>query len=563
MSLPEVQINIQDPGLGIVPASAGRTQVKLGFCQKGTPNGIYSAGSVQAAKDALGSGPMLDAVAQVLGVAGGPVLAVPLLPLTFGTVTSGFTLVGSGSGTVTGSKGPEQVVAVKIITGGALATATFQVKVGSGSYGSTITTGADPYTYQVPGQQFTKLAFATGTYVANDVYTLNLDGTVTRTGSGTSTLLDGSTHSPVDAYDIRVEIVTAGALGVGAFRYSLDGENNWSGNIQIPAGGKYVIPGTGVVLTFAGTFTLADKYTGVSTGPTCSNTEITAAFTALLANPSEWGFAHVMVTPSSAANAATLSATVAAQTTAAQAAYRYVRSIVECPSTESDSTISAAFASFADPRVGVCVGDVGLVSPLTGRTHRRNVSWTYTARLSAIKLSTHPGKTKAEDNSGALKNVRSIYRDEAATPLLDEARFVTARTIIGKPGYFITRGRMMASPGSDFGQIMNCRVMDRMCTIARSALIDELNNDVRINGETGFIDERDAVEIESQVQAKEEAALKSAEDEISSVTVAVSRTDNLLSTSTCNVEISGVPKGYLETIKTNIGFKNPALSASA
>jgi hypothetical protein len=563
MSLPEVQVNIQDPGLGIVPPSAGKTQAKLLVCQKGTANVVYSAGTVKSAQEQIGNGPLLQAAAQVLSVAGGPVLMVPVLPNAYGSVTGAFALTGSGVGTVTGAKGPEQIVKVKIVLGGTPGTMTYRVAVGTGAYGSLITSSADPYSTPVPGQAFTKLVFGNFTYFADDVYQLNLDGTVTRTGTGTATALDNSTHSPVDAYDLWVEIVTSGALGVGAFRYSLDGGNSYSGSIILPSGGVYVIPGTGVVLTFASTFTVGDLYKGTASAPTIGNTEVTAALNALLANPSEWGFVHVGGVPASAAAAASLAAVVGTAMTTAQSSYRFVRGIIECPVSEGDSAVMTAFASYTDPRIGVCAGDVYLVSPVTGLLDKRNVAWAYTARLSATKLSSHPGQVDGSNNGGALRNVRSIVRDEFATPGLDAARFVTARTLIGQAGYFITRGRMMASPSSDFSNIMNCRVMDRACTVERAAMLLFLNKDVRVDKDTGFIDERDAMMMEAVCQAKLEAAVLGDESEASGVTVAVSRTDNLLSTGVLNTEVSVIPKGYTETIKMNIGFKNPALQASA
>jgi hypothetical protein len=564
MANPNVQINIQDPGLGIVPASAGKTQVKMHAANKGVFNTVYSAGSLSAAKALLGSGPLLEMVAQVLKKAGGPVLFVPLDPVSYGTVTSSFSLTGSGTGTVAGSKGPEQIVRVKIGTGGALATMTYQVALGSGSggYGAAVTSGAGPYSVKVSGQSFTTLAFAAGTYVANDVYTLNLDGTVTRVGSGTATLLDGSSHSPVDAYDIRVEVTTEGALGVGAFRYSLDGGNNFSGALLIPAGGKFVIPNTGVVLTFAGTFTLGDVYTGVTTPPGFTTTEINAASTALLANPSEWGFLHVGGKPASAAAAATLASAMGTVMDLAQAAFRYVFAVIECPQEEGDTAIKSAFASFVHPRVAVCAGDVGLTSAVTLRSDRRNVAWAYTAALSATKLSTHPGETTNRNGAGPLAGVTSLYRDEEATPALDPARFVTARTIVGKAGYFITRGRMMAAAGSDFEQVMNRRVMDRVCTVARSALTDFINHDVRIDKQSGFILELDAQEIDAVGTGKLTAAIID-EGEASSISLTTSRTDNILSTSTIHVDVACVPKGYAEQIVATIGFVNPALAAAA
>lgn len=558
MALPEVTTNILDPGLGVIPANPGRTQVKAGVCSKGTPNTLYSAGNVQAARDAIGYGPLLEAAAKVLNDAGGPVLLLPILPSSYGTVTSSFTLTGSATATVVGSKGPREVIKVKIVLGGALATMTFQVALGSGAYGATIASAATPTVYQVVGDYLTTLSFAAGTYITGDIYTLNLDGTVTRTGTGPATALDGSTHSPVDAYTVWVQVMTAGALGAGAFRYSLDGGNTYSAQITLPSGGKYPIPETGVVLTFSGTFVADDLYVGTATAPGYSTGDVTTALTALLLDPTEWGFVHVVGTPASAAAAASLATVVDTQMTAAESAFRYVHAVTECPQTESDATIKTAFASFASKRVGIACGDAGVVSPITGRIDRRNCAWVYTARLSKTKLSEHPGKVKL----GALPGVRSLYRDEFATPSLDAAGFITLRSLIGRKGYFVTRGRIMAAAGSDFQTVMNRRVMDRVCAVARDGYLTSLNDDVRIDPDTGYIDERDAQQIDNRVSGQLEAALID-EDEISSVTAQISRTDNLLSTSTANCEVAVVPKGYLEAIRTNLGFVNPVLASRA
>lgn len=558
MSAPEVQINIVDPGLGSVPAGAGKTQAKLGAANKAAPNVVYAVSSLQAAKDTIGSGPMLDAIAQVLDVAKGTVLVVPLTLTADGTVTGAFALTGTGSGTVTGSRGPEQIVKVKIILGGTPGTMTYQVAIGSGAFSSTITSTADPYTARAPGQYFSKLVFGNVTYIANDVYQLNLDGTVTRTGSGPATALDGSISSPLDTYDIWVQITASGALATSTFRYSLDGGNNFSASSPTPSGGKYVIPSAGVVLTFAGTFTIDDLYKGVSAPAGFGNTEVTAGYNALRPNSSEWGFSHVVGTPASAAAAASLAGIVSAAMTADLALFRYGFAILECPQTEGDSTIKTAFASFVDARVMVCEGDEDLNSSLTGRKHRRNNAWGLAARLSKIKLSTHPGEVEPGDQGGAVQNVTAIYPPTDAADM-DANRFTVMRTIIGQPGFFIMRGRMMAAAGSDFAQVMNRRVMDRACTVARAAFVLYLNKSVRIDKVTKHIKEVDALRIEKVVRSKLRSALLG-EDEASDVDVALSRSDDLLATSTLNAEVQVVPKGYLETIKVNIGFVNPLLA---
>jgi hypothetical protein len=559
--VPDVTETIRDPGLGIIPPSAGRVQVKAGTCSKAAPNQVLSFGSVNAAKNALGSGPLLDCVVQALDVGGGPVLALPILPSAAGTVTGSFAQTGTGAGTVTGSTGPADAITVKIILGGALGTMTFQVKIGSGPYSPTITSGTPgPWDYQVPGAYFSKLRFAAGTYVANDIYIVGTDGTATLQagGSGPSTALNSGTYSPTDRYDLVVTITTSGALGAATFTYSLDGGKTTSANLLVPATGKYVIPGTGILLTFASTFVSGDVYKGTATQPGYVTGDVNTAVTALLASPLEWGWIHVVGKPSSATNAKALAVALDSQMTAAFSAFRFAFGVVECPQDEGDATIMGAFADFQSARIGVAVGDIDLQSRLSGTTPKRNVAWAATARLGAIKLSTDP----ARFDNGALKNVAGIYRDEAATPGLDDARFITARTFISVPGYYLNNFPLMSAPGSDFKYVMSRRVMDRACVVARQAYLLFLNADVRIDLATGYIDERDAQKIDGIVTAKLEAALIS-EQEASAVSSAVSRTDNLLSSSIANAEVSIIPKAYLKSISVTLGFANPVLQQPA
>lgn len=561
MAPPNVSMTIRDFGLGIVGPSSGKTQVKLGVCTKGTPNEVYS-GSKKALQEALGAGPLLEAAVQALSIPNaGPVLAVPINPTTYGTVGA-FALTGSGAATITGGKGPKEVVTIKIILGGAAGTATFQTKVGSGQYSSTVTTNAStPWSYPVPGAYLTTAVFAAGTYVANDTYTLNLDGTVTRVGSGTATLLDGSTHSPVDSYDLWIKIMTAGAPGTGAFAYSLDGGNNFGGTLAIPAAGKYVVPETGLVLTFSGTFVKDDLYKSSVTGASYSNSDVTNALVALIASPNNWRWAHVIGKPSSAAAAASLAAAVDTQMTAAEAAHKYVFGVTECPQdlvTDTDTVIKTAFAAFESRRTMVCVADVGLISPMTGRTERRPFGWAVTARMGATKMSIDP----AQKDLGGLNNVDSLYRDEEQTPGLEEFGFTVARRFGSDTGYYVTSGRIKAPAGSDYSYVTNRRVMDELCSVAYAAYLLYINKAIDIDVESGFIDEAQAQEIDGVVKGKLETAVIDT-DEASGVSAVLSREDNVLSTGTLNAEVGCIPKGYARNINVTLGFVNPALRRAA
>jgi len=75
-------------------------------------------------------------------------------------------------------------------------------------------------------------------------------------GSDGTVVLSGT---PNNRYRVAVEILADGDLGTGVFRYALDAgpddtdeENrNWSLPVAVPSGGTYVVPNTGLTLTFA------------------------------------------------------------------------------------------------------------------------------------------------------------------------------------------------------------------------------------------------------------------------------------------------------------------------
>lgn len=566
MSLPDVSIVVQDGQLGLVPASVANASVKVGVCSDGIVGQIYSANDNGTAQAALGQGPLVDAGAQTLSVAGGPVFFVPINPSAAGAASAVTTPIHLGTGAVAVGFAPRQSVQVKITLGGANGTGTFAIALGGGSYGASVATVGGTFNYAVPGTLTTITLAAAQTWVLNDVYTIATDGTVTLSGSGPAATNVTHADSPMDAYSVQLAITTGGALGTAQFTYSVDGGDNISGQILVPSGGKYAIPQTGIVLTFSSTFTLGDTYVFTTTSAGFSNSDITAALTTLNASATDYGFVHIVGAGANAAAAAATAAVIDSAMTAAFVAFRYVFAVMECPTSESDSTIATAFANVAATRVGVCAGDVALVSPINGRVFRRNLAWAYTARLADILAAQSPAAVE----DGPLKNIGSLlvagapvslYRDEAKTPLLDAARFVTARTFPGAVGYFITRGMMMAPSGSDFSRVTRRRVMDIACRVVRAAELRWLNKTVRVDKKTGFILEKDAQRFEHEVNGALNAVLLDASPPLASdCTVVMSRTTNILSTNSEPVSISIVPLGELENIITTIGFKNPALA---
>jgi hypothetical protein len=559
MSIPAQKFIIEDGGLGQVPPSIANIAAKFGVCSQGIAGQIYGFSDPGAMVSTLGYGPAVASAADSLNVAGGPIYVLVANPSTYGSNGS-VTHTGPGTGTVTASAQPAKTIALKIVTGGVNGPglATFQVSIGGGAYGPVVATTAGAFTYQIPGMLSKVTLAGAQTWVANDVYTIATDGTVSLVGSGPATTNVTHADSPLDAYSVLITMTTAGALGTAVFTYSMDGGLNTSPQIATPSGGKYPIPGTGVMATFAGTFTAGDTYAWTTTAASFSTSDMTTGLQILQASPVEWSFAHVVGTWSNAAAAKTAAAIADTQMTACENAYRFVWTVIECPAAEGDSTVATTFADFVSARVMVCVGDAMMVSPINGRILQRNAAWTVTSKIASIPVGQDPAWV--QDPPKPLKNVFSIIRDEQKTEFLDAQRFTTLRTHPGISGYFITNGRTMAAAGSDYTYIQHRRVMDAACRIVRQAELPYLNGSMRVDPKTGYVLEKDAQAFEAKVNAKLKTGIVATGD-ASASSVVVNRTTNILASNNLLNTVRVTPLAYLKTITTSIGYSNPALAA--
>lgn len=180
MPIPDATLSIKDGALGIVPPNVNGTVALVGTCSLGTVNTLYSFNDIQALREVLGTGPLVEAAAHVLAISGGPVYCVKAANSTagaFGAVTK----VGTGLSvlTLTGSVPVDSYdVRVLIVSGGAnpaAGTVTFKVSLDAGrTYGPTTALPASGI-YVVPNTGIT-LNFSATTLVAADVYSFTTTG---------------------------------------------------------------------------------------------------------------------------------------------------------------------------------------------------------------------------------------------------------------------------------------------------------------------------------------------------------------------------------------------------
>lgn len=389
-------------------------------------------------------------------------------------------------------------------------------------------------------------------------------GAAAKTGTGTATLaLSGAAF---DAYDVVLDIVKGGATlaaGAATFRYSLDGGKTWSAELAVPTSGIYVIPDSNVTATWtyvSGTaFVAGDKWTATATAPGYSTTDLANAFTALLADPRSWFLAHVVGPPADLPGARGVFAALATHMATAATAHRYAFALMEAPSATDAALLAntTGFGDLADVRVAVAGRFANLISPISGRAYRRSAAWEVAARASEVQPSQDLGAVE----DGPLAGVLELVGDERATPGLDDGRFSTLRTHVGRQGFYVTRGRILAPAGSDYALIANRRVMDVACAAARDRALRFLNAKVPVNAD-GTIQEKSAKAIEAWIEQGVREATTQRGD-ATEVTVEVDRTVNILSTGTLKVKVRVTPYGYASAIELELGFTSPAIAAAA
>jgi len=397
-------------------------------------------------------------------------------------------------------------------------------------------------------------------------------GSVTAVQTGTATLVGSG--AAYDTYSVIATIIAGGATLVAAtasFKYSIDGGDNYSAEIALPASGVYVIPGTNVTLTWtysSGTaFVAGDSFTFATTAPGYAAADVTSGFTAFraLVESGEVDYAVLTGRAASASASATIAAALGTEMDAFETAHRFFGCFMFCGQ-DTDANIGTAFASFVNDRVLVVAGEGEIISKLTGTQNRRNVGEVIEPKVAKGRASDHPGYVN--NGAGALSSaLADIYRDEQATEVLSDKRFITVRRIDGYAGFFVTDFWTMAAKGSDYAPGNNRLVMDRVARTARKAAIGYcLNKTIKVekatkngqaNPRAGYILEDQAQDIEATIRA----ALKPLEADVSELQVSVARDDNILSTATLNFTYRVTPVGYAKQLVGNFGFNNPAIAS--
>lgn len=414
--------------------------------------------------------------------------------------------------------------------------------------------------YQAPAIVVRTGQSTVGTKDAIDVTGVTGTSVVTATGA---TLADDD----VEAY---FKVIVGGTIGVAGITYvwSLDNGRSVSPVTSLGTANTFVFPNVGGLgFSFAaGTLVAGDVIKQRAYAARWNTAEIGAALDALRQSTYDWDVAVIAGTIDSAAFDAIVTAF------AAMPEKMWLGSTRMPNAAESEAAyktaLDAIFGSKSDTHVGICAGAARVTSAITFRSARRPFVQAAGARI-ASRSEEQDAAVKLD---GALPGV-SIYEgpnpaehDESVNPGLDDSRFIVARTWANTGGVFINNPNLLSALGSDFQYVQHRRVMNLARRTLRMYFEDRLSRPVLVNASTGFILESEALEIEAGGDAVMRAVLRAKPkcsgggiDGKASRFVKLSRTDNLLSTKTMNVQGAVIPLAYPKAILIDLGFRNPAL----
>jgi hypothetical protein len=580
-------LSIDDGALGI--AAAGQRPVAVvGCCSSGTVGAPTTIDTLDGLTDTFGFGPAVEDAAEILSAAGGSILFCRATTATAGAIgglcqsggggSSAGTLAADGSNTATAvpvlTGTPDAPYAVKIVvtTAGSNIAATPVVKIsldGGLTYLATglVAVSASP---QAIGSTGLSLAWTDGTFVLSNFWS-SVGANCPTSADATGTSVPAFSGTPNDVYDIRVKTMAASSAltdNTAAVAVSIDGGNTYGDTVAIPSSGVYVIPNTGVTVTFgAGTHVVGDIFRVKTSSPTWDTSGLSSALNALAPMAGAYEFAHI-AGPIDVTSAATVKTWAVAR----EAAGEYV--FAQCSARdnitgESNTTRNAAIAGSTPGFSGYDGGrylDVHAsyanVESVThaGSYPRRSLAALRSARLAKEPPHRHPGRVRSGRIEGLMPDPdggSSLAHDVSTYTSLDTARFSGAQRVMGQArGRYFFTSRTMALATSDFSEVQRIRVMCVAATAALSQMSTYVADDIDVKSDgTGQITEAEGQRIDGEIKAvMKRAVVLTPNAYASAVNASVIRTNNLLSTGILQARISVTPKGSVNSVSTTISY---------
>jgi hypothetical protein len=385
--------------------------------------------------------------------------------------------------------------------------------------------------------------------------------------------------TPYCSYDLRIQVTTAGDLGVGKFKYGLDGGNTYSDNIQIPGAGTYTIPNTGITLTFAaGTHAVGNQAHYDIQGPEITTTTLANCITTLSNSNTNYTLVALANEAKSPVSGAALFNAMDGHLTSLDNTYnKFTQAVVPIGGETKLFNRSSALTAGTFKPVSVLANitasaastgnfitavpekaNTYLAVPQPGYSRpRKPFGYMVAAEFHALgsDISANPAAT-------VIRRVETpSYDDFLDGTVYSTEKLVAPRTWQGEPGIFIDQSHLKTAPNSTFDIWPKARVVSRAAEVVYAAVRPFVHKRVRVLTDgTGRIDPRDKVAIETAVNKQLRAALltptngEGGAGHCTDLSFTVNGENNILSTGQMECTTLIVPFAYPRSITVAIAL---------
>ncbi|QUO43455.1 DUF2586 family protein [Brevibacillus composti] len=374
-------------------------------------------------------------------------------------------------------------------------------------------------------------------------------------GTGGMTL--AVSGQPKNRYDVIVRITKSGTTNEAQYQLSLDG-NTFGPVRTVPTDGTIELQGTGLTLQFnapeppaTASFVEGDEYRFKTTAPQMSIQDFLSAMNVVKNNSLNYEYIHVV-----GESDGSLWAMCASDAEMLEENHKPIHFICEARRPGDGESLDEwvqdlieARKSFVSDRVSV-VAPLVKVASLDGSERWTNLAGVYAGILARARVSESPGKVM----SFPLTNVVALMEgmNNSHIKALDDAGFITARTFEGLPGFYITNGRMMAAPGSDFEFVEIRRTVDKAARLVRQASVRYVQSEADEDGLDNLL---------ANISAPLVAQMMSpAAPEISDFTLTIPEGQDIFSTRSLDVDLAIVPIPIMKWITVRLKLRNPMMS---
>ena len=377
--------------------------------------------------------------------------------------------------------------------------------------------------------------------------------------TGTSTGTCTVTGKPNNKYDVIILIAETGTLNVAVFKYSLNGGYSYSDEITVPEAGAYVLPGTGLTLTFAAgvvtpnlSFVAGDNFKFTTVAPQLSNQDVLDALDKVRTSIISYEMVHIVGESTKA-----LWAAVAAEAETFATDYKkplyFIMEARYMLSTEDVGTyvdyLTAEIKNIKSSLVTIVASHSSYVR-MDGAVAEINNASIVLGLYSKAKVQQSIGETKtfniAEDKM--LELLPSGIGDYIGW--LDDARYLTFRRYDGLANFYVTNARTAAAEDSDYKYGERVRVLNKLRRDTRKEALLQLQSDIDMSDVEGSLQ---AIAKFIEVPLDEMAKNK----EISSGRIVVPEGQDILLSEKLNFIARYVPIGQVREIDVDLGMENP------